>query len=35
MKKYQKAEDIPDSELPETLDWRNIDGVDFTSHFRD
>lgn len=37
--KYQKmftsAEQIPDSELPDTLDFRNIDGYDFTSHFRD
>ena len=37
--KYQKmftsAEQIPDSDLPDTLDFRNIDGYDFTSHFRD
>lgn len=35
MKKYNSAEQIPDSELPEHLDFRNIDGYDFTSHFRD
>jgi len=35
MKTYPNAQDIPDSELPESLDFRNIDGYDFTSKFRD
>ena len=35
MKKYKNAQDIPDSEIPETLDFRNIDGYDFTAQFRD
>lgn len=32
---FQNADDIPDSEIPEQLDFRNIDGYDFTSYFRD
>ena len=35
MKSFSSAEDIPDSDLPEKLDFRNIDGYDFTSYFRD
>ena len=35
MKKFKNSQDIPDSELPETLDFRNIDGYDFTAQFRD
>jgi hypothetical protein len=27
--------EIPDSELPENFDWRNIKGVDFTNPHRD
>ena len=34
-KKYKKANDIPDDDLPDSLDWRNYDGYDFTSYFRD
>lgn len=34
MNKFKQASDIPDSELPESLDFRNIDGYDFTSYFR-
>jgi len=34
-KKYKSADEIPDSELPESLDWRNFDGYDFTSKLRD
>ena len=34
MKKYEKAGDIPDSELPESLDFRDVDGYDFTSYYR-
>ena len=34
MKKFSQASDIPDSDLPESLDFRNIDGYDFTSYFR-
>ena len=35
MKKYSTTEEIPDSELPTHLDFRDIDGYDFTSYFRD
>ena len=35
MKTYATPEEIPDEELPETLDFRDIDGYDFTSYFRD
>ena len=34
-KKYSKAEDIPDSELPENFDLRNINGYDFVGPVRD
>lgn len=34
MNKFTQATDIPDSDLPESLDFRNIDGYDFTSYFR-
>jgi hypothetical protein len=34
MKKYEKSTDIPDSELPESLDFRDVDGYDFTSYYR-
>jgi C1A family cysteine protease len=34
-KKYKTADDIPDSELPETYDFTNIDGFDFTGPVRD
>jgi hypothetical protein len=30
-KKYKTAEKIPDSELPVSIDFRNIDGYDFTN----
>lgn len=37
--KYQAgntaAHDIADEDLPETLDWRDFDGFDFTSYLRD
>lgn len=35
MQKYGTAEEIPDSELPESHDWRDINGFDFTAPFRD
>lgn len=35
MKMFSSADQIPDSEVPDTLDFRNIDGYDFTSYFRD
>ena len=35
MKKYPKAEDIPDSQLPQQFDWRDVKGYDFTSKIRD
>lgn len=34
-KEYANAQDIPDSELPETHDLRSIQGFDYTSEFRD
>lgn len=34
-KKYQNAHDIPDGELPEQHDWRDVGGYDFTSTVRD
>ena len=34
-KMYTKSDEIPDSEIPDTLDYRNIDNYDFTSYFRD
>jgi hypothetical protein len=34
MKKYGTASEIPDSELPESLDFRDVDGYDFTSYYR-
>lgn len=35
MKKYGSSYDIPDSELPETFDWRDQQGYDFTGQVRD
>lgn len=34
-KKYKDAQDIPDGEIPQNLDYRDINGYDFTSYFRD
>lgn len=34
-KKYKTNEDIPDSAIPQTWDFRNIDGYDFTGKLRD
>lgn len=34
-KKYKTADDIPDSEIPESLNFANIDGFDFTGPIRD
>ena len=33
-KKYPNAEAIPDSELPENFDWRDIKGIDFMNPLR-
>lgn len=33
--KYKTADDIPDSELPESYDFTNIDGFDFSGPVRD
>jgi hypothetical protein len=33
--KYPEASMIPDSELPEQWDWRNVNGFDFTGPVRD
>jgi len=33
--KYGSASAIPDAELPEQFDWRDIEGYDFTSKHRD
>jgi len=35
MKQYSSADEIPDSEIPDNLDFRDIDGYDFTSYIRD
>eukprot|EP00356_Strombidium_inclinatum_P003629 CAMPEP_0170485226 /NCGR_PEP_ID=MMETSP0208-20121228/4534_1 /TAXON_ID=197538 /ORGANISM="Strombidium inclinatum, Strain S3" /LENGTH=279 /DNA_ID=CAMNT_0010758809 /DNA_START=1218 /DNA_END=2053 /DNA_ORIENTATION=- len=35
MNKYKNAEDIPDNMIPESYDFRNIDGFDFTNPLRD
>ena len=34
-KKYANSEDIPDEEIPENHDFRNIQGYDFTNPHRD
>lgn len=34
-KKYKTADDIPDTEIPESLNFANIDGFDFTGPIRD
>ena len=33
--KYSKSEDIPDKEIPDSYDFRNLDGYDFTGEIRD
>ena len=33
--KYKNIEEIPEEVLPDTWDWRNIDGYDFTSAIYD
>jgi len=33
--KYNSADQIPDEELPDNYDFRNIDGYDFTNEVRD
>lgn len=33
--KYSSAQEIPDEEIPETHDFRNIEGYDFTNSHRD
>ena len=33
--KYERPEDIPDTEIPESLDYRNIMDYDFTGNIRD
>lgn len=35
MQQYASAHDIPDDKLPQSLDWRNYDGYDFTGSVRD
>ena len=35
MKAFENPNDIPDGELPETLDFRDVNGYDFTSYLRD
>ena len=34
-KQYANAQDIPESEIPEAYDFRNINGYDFTGPVRD
>lgn len=33
--KYSSASEIPDSELPDSFDWRNVGDFDFTGEVRD
>ena len=33
--KYASPDDIPDSELPQQFDWRDVNGYDFTGAVRD
>ena len=34
-KTYKSADDIPDKLIPDSYDFRNIDGFDFTNPLRD
>lgn len=34
-KQYKNAQDIPDSDIPDSYDFRNINGYDFTGPVRD
>lgn len=34
-KKYATADEIPDSEIPESFDWRDVGGHDYTGQIRD
>jgi hypothetical protein len=34
-KTYKSADDIPDKLIPDSYDYRNIDGFDFTNPLRD
>lgn len=34
-KKYKTADEIPDALIPESYDFRNLDGFDFTNPLRD
>lgn len=34
-KKYSEAVYVPDDAVPETWDWRNVGGYDFTDELRD
>jgi cathepsin C len=34
-KTYKSSDEIPDKLIPETYDYRNIDGFDFTNPLRD
>ena len=34
MKKYESSEQIPDDELPENFDWRDVGGYDFLGPVR-
>ena len=35
LNEYSSASEIADSELPESFDWRNVGGFDFTGEVRD
>jgi C1A family cysteine protease len=35
LNEYPSASEIADSELPESFDWRNVGGFDFTGEVRD
>ena len=34
-KNFKTADDIPDSMIPDSYDFRNLDGYDFTGEVRD
>jgi C1A family cysteine protease len=35
MKKYKTPSEIPDDEIPDNFDWRNVGGYDFLGSVRD
>ena len=35
MKKFESASEIPDEELPDNFDWRDVGGYDFVKKTKD